>query len=837
MTMKKKLYLLLLACFVTNLVFSQSKKVIFVDNFMDNRHSWDEFRNSKVSLKIDDGVYHFNHKRRKGAWATSISTPIDSDMNFMIGTTITKRFGTDNHGYGITWGWINAQNYYVFLISGDGNFQVGKYARGKYVNIIPWTRSKAIQRWNSSNKLVIKKTPEHIDFFINGKFVGQMPFEEFAGNKVGFLVNQNLRIDIENLTIFKLKDVPKDDIAKTENQVKTHKIKRGETLFSIARRYGVTLQELRQYNPQLKKRIFAGEKLRIPVKISITIDTDENSDVTQQTDNSKNDYDTDMTQAYPPDLYIENLRFFEPSFNRALDGTEKGEIRFDLINKGRGNASDIEIKLTPLYSAVNLDYNSTMQIEELAKNAKKSVVIPISADMNVQSMKRQFRIDAVEANGFDADPAVLSFETEAFKLPDLQIKQLAIDDNKDEEGEGDSYGNGNSVIEPGESIEVIAFIQNFGQGRAENVKAEVKLGTTNRHITYPEAGKIYDIGDIEAGDYKKLEFYFYTSRRYDEDKVPFTVQLSETRGNLNKEEDLKLKLGERTQNIVDIHVTKIENQEEFSVKDIDEVIMPSDVDKYVPKSERDGTNTLAVIMGVENYKYAPNVDYAAHDAQIFYKYAKSLLGIPERNIYYRVNEGATSGEFNKLFSEDGWLDRRVATGITDVIVFYAGHGAPDTKSKESYLIPHDIDPNYATTGFSLYKLYESLAALEAKSVTVFLDACFSGVSRTNEMLLAGTRAVKIKPKNPVLNAENMAVLSASSGTQYSSAYNDKYHGLFTYYLLKGMQGDAKENDNKLTLNELFKYVEINVAETAGQLDREQNPTFQGKNGDMILVEY
>lgn len=542
-------------------------------------------------------------------------------------------------------------------------------------------------------------------------------------------------------------------------------------------------------------------------------------------------------QTFPPDLYIENLKFSEPSLNKALDGLEKGNIQFDLVNKGRGNAYDIEVNISPLTSSKNLSFKTKTEIDKILKKDRKKISIQISADISVKDLFREFRIEVTESNGFGADPAKISFETLAFAAPNLKIEQIAIDDNEDAEGEGFSYGNGNSTIEPNESIEVTAYVQNFGEGIATNVKAKIIVTSNNRDITYPDEGKIFNLGDIESGDYRKVEFYFYTSRRYDEKNIPLSIELTENTGEFGKTSDLGLKLGNRTKNIVDVQVAKIHKKKKTKMKELDNIVALSDVDKNIPETNIDGKNTLAIIIGIEDYKYAPTVDFASNDARVFYQYSKSVFGIPERNIYYRINDGATSGEFNKIFADDGWIARRLKKDQTDVIVYYSGHGAPDTKSEKGYLIPHDIDPNYANTGVSLDFIYSSLSKLQAKSVTLFIDACFSGESRSKEMLIAGIRPISVKIKNPILTTENMAVFSASRGEQYSASYPEKQHGLFTYFLLKGLKGKAKGSDKKITLDELQQYIYENVSQTAGYLDKEQNPTFIGKDKTRILLKY
>lgn len=170
-------------------------------------------------------------------------------------------------------------------------------------------------------------------------------------------------------------------------------------------------------------------------------------------------------------------------------------------------------------------------------------------------------------------------------------------------------------------------------------------------------------------------------------------------------------------------------------------------------------------------------------------------------------------------------------------IYYAGHGAPHDKTP--YIIPYDGDPNYPSqTGFSLDRLYEELSELNVKSITVFIDACFSGTTRENKMLLADARPAVIVVESPALRSEIMTVFTGSTGNQISSSYPAKKHGLFTYYLLKGIRGEADNNgDKSLTVEELENYIVSNVKNTAGLLDREQTPQVHSKDKQRIIVKY
>ena len=83
-----------------------------------------------------------------------------------------------------------------------------------------------------------------------------------------------------------------------------------------------------------------------------------------------------------------------------------------------------------------------------------------------------------------------------------------------------------------------------------------------------------------------------------------------------------------------------------------------------------------------------------------------------------------------------------------------------------------------------------------KSVTVFLDACFSGATRGNEMLFA-ERFVEYEVEDVVAKG-NTVVFSATAGNQTAMAYDDQQHGFFTYYLLKHLQ----QSKGAISLGEL-----------------------------------
>ena len=270
-------------------------------------------------------------------------------------------------------------------------------------------------------------------------------------------------------------------------------------------------------------------------------------------------------------------------------------------------------------------------------------------------------------------------------------------------------------------------------------------------------------------------------------------------------------------------------REEFITDDV-----LADVD-LPPQTKMSNPDALAVVIGVESYQYVPDATFAYNDAEVFREYLAETMGMKRQRIKLATNSKATQAEFSKLLGPNGWLARNVVKGKSDVVVYFSGHGIASADAKSSGILPFDVDPNYSV-GLPTEQLYKDLSAMGAKSVTVFLDACFTGQTRNSEMLIANARPIVIRPSAQSVPS-NVTVISAASGSQISGAIEEKEHGLFTYYVLKGLGGEADANkDTVLKMNELNEYVSTNVREQAALNGREQTPELQG-DAARILVRF
>lgn len=247
----------------------------------------------------------------------------------------------------------------------------------------------------------------------------------------------------------------------------------------------------------------------------------------------------------------------------------------------------------------------------------------------------------------------------------------------------------------------------------------------------------------------------------------------------------------------------------------------SAVDSLIPTvSQNTRYDTYALIIGNQEYSFVSNVLFAIHDAHVFREYCEKTLGIPNSNI--RPYDNATKHQM----AEEGmdWLKDIKNRQDKKLIVYYAGHGVPDTKdNNKAYLLPTDVRGTSPQYGIALDDLYAKLGELEFAQTSVFLDACFSGVNRENESVTEGLRGgVEIEPEDATFGDGSVIVFSAAQGNETAQGYPDQGHGLFTYYLLR----ELRQTYGNTNFGALADNLKKNVSTKALQLKmrKKQTPT-------------
>lgn len=249
-------------------------------------------------------------------------------------------------------------------------------------------------------------------------------------------------------------------------------------------------------------------------------------------------------------------------------------------------------------------------------------------------------------------------------------------------------------------------------------------------------------------------------------------------------------------------------------------------------------NKWAVVIGISEYvdTRIPALRYAAADAKAFYNWLISSQGgkyAPSR-VKLLLNRDATGKNIkNALFV---WLKQAIEEDV--VTIYFAGHGSPESPDSQNnlFLFPYNTQyDNIASTGFPMWDIETALKRfIKARKVIVIADACHSGgVGQSFDIARRAARAIKINPISSGLQSlsqigHGVCVISASDDKQFSQE-DRKWgggHGVFTYFLLNGLKGDADySGDGRVTLGELIPYLSEQVRR---ETRNAQCPTVAGK---------
>ncbi|MCB9001258.1 MAG: caspase family protein [Bacteroidales bacterium] len=547
-------------------------------------------------------------------------------------------------------------------------------------------------------------------------------------------------------------------------------------------------------------------------------------------------------RTFPPNLYT-NLSFRDDNGNGILEAEEKANLILTINNRGKGKAQGLDIKVTDNNPDSSFQIGTCGGIYFINPDEQVKITIPIKAGFNVKTAEHKLKIDVKEHFGYDMDPAYLVLNTLEFQKPKLVFSGFDITDTGQETAAIIQDGQ----LQAGEQVKVKVVVQNIGQNIAYNTK--YKVWTTDDNIYLDKSNGT--LGDINIGEVKEFFIILSPNKRINyKGNLPIFLSVNDEPeyGSLSKFQiPIALNQTPPKANTVKIvpNIEKISKQiarfEYSSNKFTANVGNVKDISE-VQQSNTVRPNSVAVIFGVENYSNLPPAPYAKNDANIIEKYFKERLGI-EKVVSYK-NSDVSGFIFDDIFNPDyGELQKAIIKGQTDLFVFYSGHGVPDKDGKKIYLFPSDGKiERIESQGYDLNKFYQNLEKLGAKSVTVFIDACFSGQSRRSEKIntsnLIAAKGVKVRPilDSPWVSDSTFNSFNSSSFDQTSLGFDQSQTGLFTYYLCLGLKGEADANgDKKITNGELYDYIKTNVTEKSKKIYGTQTPQFNG-NREMIIEE-
>lgn len=425
---------------------------------------------------------------------------------------------------------------------------------------------------------------------------------------------------------------------------------------------------------------------------------------------------------------------------------------------------------------IKISRQERLRLEQLSKNCAY-IIEPFVRDAAIDFATRVSlyarQVVAGQSPSSSAEPNPTP-NTPASTASNLRFKATLLDENS------------NLIFEAGEHVRVRVDVVNTGTQLIENASASL-TGTPAVIERFPTTN--LKIPSLPPGQTKSLEFVATLPLLAQPQPAEIRVVVEERSGVAAPPQTLSFTIaptGFRGDNI-------------------------GHVPAQAAGVRRPDTSVIAI--GLSSYldPRMPPRKYASHDAETVAKYFQALGGVPSSNISLLTDRKATHSQIEKALFE--WLPTRRMKGAT-VIVYFSGQ-ALVSPAGEIMLVPYD-GAKAATTLYRLKSLESVLAKLNPQQAILVFEGNIS--------------PIQDNPKTTIipqwdLHGDKTIRLIAVEGLGKGIDDDGHEHGLFTYYLLRGLRGEADTNrDGKVTLGEVSGYVRQKVAWAAkSQFNQEQRP--------------
>ena len=572
------------------------------------------------------------------------------------------------------------------------------------------------------------------------------------------------------------------------------------------------------------------------------------------------------TSTLPPILSIEAITFSEG----VLDAEERAALNIRIKNVGLGDARNVSVELLGVDVSQGLSFPASTKVPTIAKAGGEQVVeIPIIGKHALPTGMALLDIHVIEPQFKQKIRGKrLRFQTRAFRAPQLVMADVAVVEYLSAAP--------NNRIDLNEQINLKFYVQNRGVGAAEDVSVKVEndqkgvewLGVTNAEGTKKISPKF---SAIDAGEYELVTYSYFVNSEFAASELRFTIRTTERHGQYGFVETKTAAINTELESLGPIAALPRDEDptpERVQIEDLPDLeidvrqdipraahsnsndvgVIDVDVRQDIPRAAHSNSNAVGVVIGIAKYAdpTLPPVKYAKHDAQVVREYLVKTFGYDPKSILPRdPNQLMTAGTLKTLIKNR--LPAYVKKGKSDVFIYYSGHGAPKTETQQGFLVPYDCDPNHINTdnAYRLQDFREDLSRIESRSLTVVLDACFSGMTGDGQMLIRNISPIVLPSLNistlPTQSNSQWIFLMSTAQDRVSNWYPDKQHSMFTYFFLKGLQGAADLNrDRRITVSELEAYLineDDGVPYWSNRIHgRRQTPQVETSDSTMTVVE-
>ncbi len=385
------------------------------------------------------------------------------------------------------------------------------------------------------------------------------------------------------------------------------------------------------------------------------------------------------------------------------------------------------------------------------------------------------RQDVTAASGHTTPAAVQPKTTSRTGRSPLSFKATLLDENS------------NLILEGGERVRVRVDVVNTGDRELQQVTASL-TGSPALLGQFPTT--TLSAGKMQPGQSRSLEFVATLPQSIQTQKAELHVTVSDQ--DVETPPPQTIALSVQTPSV--------------AVDDVDHV--PATTDFRRP-------HAYLLSIGIGSYR-DPQLSirrYGASDAEMVATYFQSLGGLPASNIRLLQDWKALRPDIDEALLD--WLPPHMSRDAV-VFVYFAGL-ATVSSAGEVFLIPYDGTLNTTSRAYPLKDLEAAFARLKAQQIVFFFDG---SVVRLGSEKSGKATAPKWTPSGHGSN-----YILATGGLERALEDEKHRHGLFTYYLLRALRGDADTNrDGEVTLEETAAYLSQKVLwASKAHHNREQRP--------------
>jgi hypothetical protein len=349
--------------------------------------------------------------------------------------------------------------------------------------------------------------------------------------------------------------------------------------------------------------------------------------------------------------------------------------------------------------------------------------------------------------------------------------------------------NSNLVFEGGERIRVRIDFVNGGEQELQGVTATL-TGTASLLAQFPTTTLV--VGRLQPSQSRSIEFAATLPQAVQQQKAEIHVTISYS--------------GTHAQPPPQTLVLSIQSTG-VNADDVDHIPAVATGFRQL--------HTYLISIGVGSYRdqQVPSRKFASVDAEMVSNYFQSLGGLPASNVRLLQDWKALRPDIDEALLD--WLPPHMNRDAV-VIVYFAGL-ASVSSTGETFLVPYDGTATTTSRAYPLKDLEAALSRLRAKQ-TVFL---FDGiVSRMGP----DSRTKTAPPQWNPTGSSTLHVIG-TSGIGRGLEDDQHQHGLFTYYLLRALRGEADTNrDGDVTLGETVTYLSQKVRwASKTHMNQEQRP--------------